>query len=97
MKKTVTLDDYRHKLVGKVVKAESYEHIKRYMLTAIRSLRKHEINGHLIARFIDKSINQLHGLSLLETDVKTNLNLKYAKLQLEIIKRRTETENANYV
>jgi hypothetical protein len=92
MKKTNNLDDYRRKLVMKIVHADSYEQIKRYLFTATKALEEHQLNGHLINRFIDKSINQLHGLGLLELNPKAKLNALYAKRQLELIKRRI-TEN----
>lgn len=86
MNKKSNLDDYRHNLVDKILHSGSYEEVKRYLLTAICSLEKHKINGHLVERFIDKILSQLHGLSLLNMDVKHLVNVRYAKMQLEKIK-----------
>ena len=97
MKEINNLDDYRHKLIDKILQANSYEQIKRFLLTAISSLKKYPLNGHLISRFIDKSINQLHGVCLLDTDVKLRLNARYAKSQLEMIKRSREEEKADHI
>lgn len=66
-------------------------------MTAVKSLKKQEVNESLINRFIDKSINQLNGLSLLELDIRTELNIKYAKSQLAVIKRYSEKEKGSYV
>jgi hypothetical protein len=97
MKQTYTLDDYRHKLVDKIIHANSLEEVKRYLLTALGSLNKHDVNEHLVSRFIDKSINQLNGLTLLNVDIKTKLNARYGKAQLEIIKRHKEEQAAKHV
>lgn len=95
---TITnLDDYRHKLVDKILIAGTYEQIKCFLLTAIKSMKEREVHGHLINRFIDKTINQLHAISLLDEDLKRQLNIKYAKSQLELIKRRGDEEKNNHV
>lgn len=91
------LDDYRHKLIEKIIQADSLEEIKWRLIGAVDDLKDHELNGHLIHRFIDKSINQLNGLSLLDADIKTGLNSKFAKTQLELIKRRSVGENTSNV
>lgn len=86
MNKKSNLDDYRHNLVDKILHSVSYEEVKRYLLTAICSLEKHKINGHLVERFIDKTLDQLHGLSLLDIEAKHLMNVRYAKMQLEHLK-----------
>ena len=86
----ISLDDYRHKLVDKILIAGTYEQIKRFLLVAIKSMKEREVHGHLINRFIDKTINQLYAISLLDQDLKRQLNIKYAKSQLELIKRHEE-------
>ena len=83
------LDDYRHKLVDKILTAESYEQIKRFLLTAVKSMKAHDVHANLISRFIDKTLNQLHGITLLGEDIRLELNIKYAKSQLELIKRHS--------
>jgi hypothetical protein len=86
MNKKSNLDDYRHNLVDKILHSGSYEEVKRYLLTAIYSLEKHKVNGHLVERFIEKTLGQLEGLSLLNMDAKSLMNVRFAKMQLENIK-----------
>ena len=97
MEQANNIDDYRHKLVQNILQAESPEEIKWMLLSSIEDLKDHQINGHLISRFIEKSINQLNGLSLLDTDIKVSINSKFAKAQLELIKRYREAGNPKYV
>jgi hypothetical protein len=91
------LDDYRHKLIDKIIGAESLEEIKWLLSGAVNDLKDHELNGHLMDRFIDKSIDQLNGLGLLHADIKIGLNSKFAKTQLELIKRHSAEENRSDV
>lgn len=97
MKKVKSLDDFRHKLVDKILHSRSYEEVKRYLLAAIYSLEKHKIHGHLVGRFIDKTLDQLHGMSLFDMEVKFLVNVQYAKLQLEIIKRHRVERKEGHV
>ena len=91
------IDDYRHKLVENILQADSIEEIKWMLLSSIEDLEDHQLNGHLISRFIEKSINQLNGLSLLDADIKVGVNSKFAKTQLELIKRYREAGNPKHV
>ena len=89
------LDDYRHKLVDKILTADSYEQIKHLLLTAVKRMKEHDVHEHLISRFIDKVLNHLNGISLLGEDFRLQLNIKYAKSQLELIKRGRENQTNN--
>lgn len=90
-----TIDDwdgYRHKLVNKIMMAGSYEQIKRFLLTAMKSVKVHEVEEHQVNRFIAKTINQLYGINLLDQDMKLRLNVLYAKSKLEHIQRHREDD-----
>lgn len=89
------LDDYRHKLVDEILTAGSYEQIKLFLLTAVKRMKEHDVHEHLISWFIDKTLNQLHGIRLLSEDFRRELNIKYAQSQLELIKRRRKNNTNN--
>jgi hypothetical protein len=82
------LDEYKCKLVGKILLATSNEQIKRFLLTAIRSLEKNNVHGHIVNRFIDKAVLQLDELKNPEADIRTLMNIKFASSQLALLKRR---------
>ncbi|MBL7770392.1 MAG: hypothetical protein JNK20_15540 [Flavipsychrobacter sp.] len=48
------LDDYRCKLVSKILQAPTTDHVTRYFNAAIRSLKEHKVNGYVTKRFLDK-------------------------------------------
>ena len=82
-----SLDNYRCKLIEKILHATNYEQIKRFILIALRSLDRHKINGHLINRFIDKTTTQFDDTPKSSINVRTEANIKFAKLQLTNLKR----------
>ena len=54
-----TLDEYRRKLIDKILFAASPEDASRFSNTAIRSLNEHKVHGYIIVRFIDKTLLNL--------------------------------------
>lgn len=48
------LDDYRCKLISKIMQAQSTDHVTRFFNAAIRSLKEHKVNGYVTKRFLDK-------------------------------------------
>lgn len=51
-----SLDDFRVKLVNKVLMAGNETDTARFCETALRSLEQHRINGHLVLRFAEKIV-----------------------------------------
>lgn len=48
------LDDYRCKLISKILQASTTDHVTRYFNAAIKSLKEHKVNGYVQKRFLDK-------------------------------------------
>lgn len=48
------LDDYRCKLISKIMQAPSTDHVTRFFNAAIKSLKEHKVNGYVTKRFLDK-------------------------------------------
>jgi len=65
---SLPLDAYRIKLVNKILNACSGENAQRFVDTALKTLERRKVNGYIIARFIDKVINQLELYNPLVTD-----------------------------
>lgn len=80
-------DDYSSKLINKLLRATSQEDVKRYILTAIRSMQMHNVHEHIIARFVDKSLLQLKAFSPLDFTAEQWSNIKMAILQFNQLKR----------
>lgn len=78
-----TTDDFKDKLVGKIISAESCEQVRRYVATALRSLQEHKVNPFIVSRFIDKSIITADKLKSAEGDGRISANIECAKAALE--------------
>ena len=79
---THSLDEYRAKLVIKILYADSAEAIERYIETAIHALTNRGVNGYIIARFIVKVMNQFEVINLSAPEDKRG-NIIVAKKYLD--------------
>jgi len=73
-----TLDEYRHKLIDKILLAESSRDVLRFSDTALRSLNEHDVHSYIIVRFIDKTVMNLEEVSALRIGEKQQSNIKSA-------------------
>ena len=73
-----TLDEYRHKLIDKILLAESSRDVLRFSDTALRSLNEHDVHSYIIVRFIDKTLMNLEEVSALRIGEKQQSNIKSA-------------------
>ena len=74
-----TLDDYRRKLINKILFSSSPEEVRRFSDTAIRSLIEHKVHGYIIVRFIDKTILDLEQLNPINKEEQQWNNITMAK------------------
>jgi len=73
-----TLDEYRRKLIDKILLAASPEDALRFSETAIRSLNDHKVHGYIIVRFIDKTLFNLEEAAALRIGDRPSQNIKMA-------------------
>lgn len=55
----MTINAFKDKLVQKIAAASTDSEVSRYIHTAMRCLKRENVNGHLIARFVDKALMKL--------------------------------------
>ena len=80
------LDEYRTKLIDKILFARSQDEVKRFIDTAIKALDQYNVNGHLIVRFVDKMYSQLDLFNPLNKDAQQWSNISMAKSNFNRIK-----------
>ena len=56
---SLSLGEYRTKLINKILFAASQEEVKRFIDAAIKALDQNKVHGHIISRFIEKIISDL--------------------------------------
>ncbi|MDF2191295.1 hypothetical protein [Paraflavitalea sp. CAU 1676] len=88
-----TMEDYCYKLINKVLFANSQDEVKRYIDAAIKSMQTHNINGHIIARFVDKALMHLNQFSPMDFNAVQWINIKMAILQFNQLKRSLNSGN----
>lgn len=76
----MSLDEYRTKLISKILFASSQEEVKRFIDAAIKSLEKNKVNGHIISRFIEKIISDLESFSPMSEQAQQWSNIKMAMI-----------------
>lgn len=74
------LDEYRTKLINKILFARSQDEVKRFIEAAIKALKQHGVNGHLIVRFVDKMYSDLSLFNPMNKDAQQWSNISMAKI-----------------
>lgn len=59
----LSLEEYRVKLINKILMANNEQEVCRYCDTAMRSLEQNKLNGHLLLRFTERVTTQLEGFN----------------------------------
>lgn len=90
----ITLDDYRCKLINKILFASSLENVKRYIDTAMRSLNDHKVHGHVITRFVEKTCKNLEDFRPNNTGMQQWANVHYAKAQFSRLKEMAKANES---
>ncbi len=86
-----TLDDYRRKLIDKILFSASPQDARRFGDTAIRSLNEHRVHGYIIVRFIDKTLYNLEEIFTVCMDAKQQSNIKMVLDHFRHIRKKFET------
>ncbi len=88
---SLSLTDYRSKLITKIMFSNSQEEVKRYIISATKSLEKDKLNGHLITQFVDKTMDELAMFVSMNKDSQQWSNIQMAKIQFTRIKAQIKT------
>ncbi len=83
---SLALDEYRIKLINKILFASSQEELKRFIDTALKALEQNKLNGHIISRFIEKIINDLELFNPMKKEAQQWSNIKFARILFNRIK-----------
>ncbi len=88
---SLPLDEYRTKLINKILFAASQEEVKRFIDTALKALEQNKINGHIISRVIEKIISDLELFSPMKKEAQQWSNIKIALILFNRIKNKLNT------
>lgn len=85
---SLSLEEYKTKLTGKILFAVSHEEVERFIDAAMKALVKNKINGHIIFRFVDKIISELDLFNSMKKDAQQWSNIRIARIILNRIKQQ---------
>lgn len=88
----MTINDYRCKLITKILFSTSQEEVKRYIDAAMKSLVKHKVNGHLVTRFVERTTRDLAAFSPMDNDAQQWTNIKMARILFNQVKSSLHQE-----
>ena len=87
-----TIDDYRCKLINKILFAGSEEDVMRYADAAMKGLEQHKVNGHIISRFVTKLIGELEKYNPMDEEAQQWSNVRVAIIYFSHIKQKFDAE-----
>ena len=87
---SLSLDSYRTKLIDKILMAASQEDVKRFIAVALKSLEQHNLNGHIITRFAEKTAAELELFNPMKKHAQQWSNIQMAKILFNRIVNRNE-------
>lgn len=92
----LSLDEYRCKLITKILFSSSQEEVSRFCDAAIRGLEHHNVNAYIIVRFVDKVIFKLEEFNPMKKDAQQWANVKVAKILLRRISGQLQTTSIKH-
>ena len=88
---SLSLDEYRCKLINKILFSSSQEEVTRFCDTAIKGLEHHNVNAYIVVRFVDKIIFELEQFNPMKKDAQQWSNIKVAKILFKRIRGKLNT------
>ena len=88
---SLSLDEYRTKLINKILLAGSQDEVKRFIDAAIKALEQNKVNGHIVGRFVDKITSEIDLFNPIDKNAQQWSNIKIAKIQLFRVKKKLES------
>lgn len=89
---SLSLDDFRCKLINKILFSASQQDVKRYCDGAMKGLERHNVNGHIVVRFVDKTISELNQFNPIDQDSQQGHNIQIARIYFNRIKMQLTAE-----
>ncbi len=74
------MEAFRHKLIAKILFSSSHYEVKRYCNTAVKELERRHLHPHLVARFVEKTVNELNRFSPMHLNAQLWSNVGTAKV-----------------
>ena len=78
----MTINDFRCRLVNQILFSTSQEDVKRHIDAAMEGLLQHRVNGHLVNRFVERSLRDFEALNPTDCGAQQWANIRIARTHL---------------
>ena len=82
----LSITDYRCKLINLILFARCEEDVTRFIQASIKGLKECNLNGHLIFRFVERTVQDLDSYMPGNSDGLQRSNIQTARKQLRQLK-----------
>jgi hypothetical protein len=82
----LSLDEYKVKLIGKILKADSQKEVNMFIDAAMNEFEKSKWKEKVVAAFVEKMIMELELFSPMKRDAKEWSNINMARILFNRIK-----------
>ncbi len=89
---SLTITEYRCELINKILFARCEEEVTGFIEAAVKGLMEHKVNGHLIARFVEKACQDLGGFAPMTRDTQQWINIETARKKFNQLKQYPEND-----
>jgi hypothetical protein len=83
----MTIDDYKLKLIEKILHSQSDTQTLRFIRVALKCLEEKKVNAHIILRFVAKLINDLEPIAIMQDSTEA-MNSRVAIQELLGIRKQ---------
>lgn len=77
---SLSLNEYKAKLINKILFASSQVEVQRFSDAAIKALEQNKVNEYIISRFADKMISELDLFSPMNKNAQQWSNITMARI-----------------
>lgn len=87
----ITLNDYRCKLINKILFAASQEEVGSFIDAAMKGLEENKVNGHIVYRIVNMLIYDLEQFNPMDKNAQQWSNIKLARTLFNKLKTSSQT------
>jgi hypothetical protein len=76
---SLTITQFRDKLIARIISADSGKNVCRYIEAAVKALKSHKVNDHIVSRFLQKADRELIMLEQMHCGHRQRANIRTAR------------------
>jgi hypothetical protein len=90
-----SMNEFRIKLVDKIIHARSTEGVSRFISAAMRSFHRRRVNGYIVLRFLDRIVVEIQEEPAAALEGQESGNRDFALTRLRSIREGLTTQTSS--